>query len=368
MSQPNLLELAKQGDPTAIATLMNLTLEPKGVTATASLEDHWLYVWLRSARPLNAKTLVEFTQRGVLSLGIQSVHWVKIHGQNIGADQPSWVETFTVGQPPQPSPPMADEPEVTVDSTDPVGLPSAVHELVARLHTWVEQPALLKTPLQTAWGSALTASQQLAHRVQNWQKQVMTESASSWSTRLRSVNYLKLSMVVTLVAFVTGGTAAIIANSYTVGGSNQKPGQKSAIATDSQLALKSKADRDRARQQSEARDYLETMNKAQQTFYRQNNRLATNLEELERAAALPFTSRSQYTYKLTIHNSTQSQLVAIPKTDGLKSYTAVSILATSTKQVVTAVCASQQPTRVPPLVFQSTNGVVQCPTESAKAL
>lgn len=32
MSQPNLLELAKQGDTKAIATLINRQLQPKGIT------------------------------------------------------------------------------------------------------------------------------------------------------------------------------------------------------------------------------------------------------------------------------------------------------------------------------------------------
>ncbi|WP_242063438.1 hypothetical protein [Nostoc sp. FACHB-892] len=39
MTQPNLLELAKQGDAQAIASLMNRQLQPKGITAKVALKD-----------------------------------------------------------------------------------------------------------------------------------------------------------------------------------------------------------------------------------------------------------------------------------------------------------------------------------------
>ncbi|WP_277926746.1 MULTISPECIES: hypothetical protein [Nostoc] len=39
MTQPNLLELAKQGDAQAIASLINRQLQPKGITAKVALKD-----------------------------------------------------------------------------------------------------------------------------------------------------------------------------------------------------------------------------------------------------------------------------------------------------------------------------------------
>ncbi|MEG4036193.1 hypothetical protein QUA03_20450 [Microcoleus sp. S36b_A4] len=39
MTQPNILELAKQGDAKAIALLLNRQLQAKGITAAASLKD-----------------------------------------------------------------------------------------------------------------------------------------------------------------------------------------------------------------------------------------------------------------------------------------------------------------------------------------
>ncbi|MHC5858957.1 hypothetical protein [Nostoc sp.] len=39
MIQPNLLELAKQGDAQAITSLMNRQLQPKGITVKVALKD-----------------------------------------------------------------------------------------------------------------------------------------------------------------------------------------------------------------------------------------------------------------------------------------------------------------------------------------
>ena len=49
-TQPNLLELAKQGNPKAIATLMNRQLQPKSITAKAALKEGCLQIMLESAQ------------------------------------------------------------------------------------------------------------------------------------------------------------------------------------------------------------------------------------------------------------------------------------------------------------------------------
>ncbi len=49
MTQPNLEELAKQGDTNAIATLLNRTFEPKGVTARAAIKNDSLQIILEAA-------------------------------------------------------------------------------------------------------------------------------------------------------------------------------------------------------------------------------------------------------------------------------------------------------------------------------
>ncbi|MBC7971120.1 MAG: type IV pilin-like G/H family protein [Verrucomicrobia bacterium] len=348
MTQPNLLKLAQQGDPDAIAALMNLTLEPKGVIAKTFLEDHCLHVFLSASRVLNAKTLVAFIQRGILRLEVASIQQVQVYGQRVDTDQLDWVETFVL-----PRSQIADALEALSHPSTTV----ARHEVAPNISTPID--AEQKQPPQSAVHSALRTVKQLAQRRDR--PDAARKTPDSSRAKRSPANYVRLSVLVTLAAFMTGGTVALIANSYTVGSSDKTRTTVPTIAGNSQLTVKADTERNRDQQQATARNYLETMNTAQQTFYRQKQRFALTLEELERFAAVPIATRSDYSYKLTVPNSTQSQLTAIPKADGLKSYTAAVSIAKPTNQAVTAICASPAAAKVPPLVFQSTSGAVQCP-------
>ncbi|WP_324978394.1 hypothetical protein [Nostoc sp.] len=56
--QPNLLQLAKQGDPKAIAALMNRSLQPKGKKYLPEFLqfcwEHWVFISLSWATPKKA--------------------------------------------------------------------------------------------------------------------------------------------------------------------------------------------------------------------------------------------------------------------------------------------------------------------------
>ena len=383
MTQPNLLERAKQGEPDAIATLINLTLEPKGVIARAAIEHDCLQVFLSSARVLNPKTLVAVIQRGILRLEVSSIQQVRVVGQRLEDNQPLWVETFAIhrsqiaealealSHKSTASPPFRESSTNDRSTSDPstndpstVAVENSLPSFTAPDDGWKQQWAERTQPLQASLSHAFKASKQfLAQR----RDRVEHSIPDSSPTKNQSVNYFKVSVLVTLAAFVTGGAVALLAHSSTVGGDGT--GAKAPLtAADSQQTIKTSAEQLHEQQQATARQYLGTMNKAQQKFYRQNSRFALTLEELERFAAVPFASHSDYTYKLTVPSKTQSQLTAMPKADGLKSYTAAVSIVKATNESVATICATQQAAKVPPLVFQSPEGVVQCPVEPTKGL
>lgn len=96
-TQPNLLELAKQGNAQAIATLMNRQLQPKGITVKAALKDGCLQIMLESAQVPNQQALVEFIRKGITSLGAESIKSVKIYGRKTGGEFPSWSQEIELG-------------------------------------------------------------------------------------------------------------------------------------------------------------------------------------------------------------------------------------------------------------------------------
>lgn len=103
-TQPNILELAKQGNAKAIAILINRQLQPKGITAKAAFKDSCLQIILESVQVPNQKALVAFVRKGITSLGAESIQKVKVYGRKKGEDFPAWSEEFELAVKPLPSP------------------------------------------------------------------------------------------------------------------------------------------------------------------------------------------------------------------------------------------------------------------------
>ncbi len=94
MSQQNPLELAKQGNPNAIAALINRNLNPKGVTAKVSRKDNCLRVMLESAEVPNQNSMVEFIRSGILKLRVAEINTLQIFGRQVGDEVPVWSQTI----------------------------------------------------------------------------------------------------------------------------------------------------------------------------------------------------------------------------------------------------------------------------------
>jgi RsiW-degrading membrane proteinase PrsW (M82 family) len=94
MTQPSLVELAQQGDPGAIATLLNQSLQPRGVMAKVLLTDRRLQVLLSSTRPLAQQTFVSFINQQLSSYRAKSIQLVQVYGQQIGEDGTGWYQEF----------------------------------------------------------------------------------------------------------------------------------------------------------------------------------------------------------------------------------------------------------------------------------
>jgi pilus assembly protein FimV len=99
MAQTNLLELAKQGDPQAIATLMNRSLQPRGMTASVDRQGSCLYVTLQAEQVPNRQVLTAFVQNGISNLGVSSIQLVKIAGQQFGMAEPAWTQDLQIDTP-----------------------------------------------------------------------------------------------------------------------------------------------------------------------------------------------------------------------------------------------------------------------------
>lgn len=96
MTQIEPLELAKQGDPKAIADLMNRKLQPKGITAKASVKNGCLQIMLESTQAPNREVLALAIRHSLFNLEVVSIQKVKIYGRRTGEEIPEWHEEFEI--------------------------------------------------------------------------------------------------------------------------------------------------------------------------------------------------------------------------------------------------------------------------------
>jgi hypothetical protein len=114
MTQQNLRELLKQGDPKAIASSINRTLKPKGINADVTRDDGCLHIILESDKVPSQMALVDFIRSGMTNLGVESIHTVKVYGRRTGDGSAAWEDEIEL----MPSEPMlyASDSEMPDDS------------------------------------------------------------------------------------------------------------------------------------------------------------------------------------------------------------------------------------------------------------
>lgn len=96
MSQPEILRSAYQGDPKAIAILLNQALKPKQVQAHLTLECNHLYITLESPTIPDQAASVRVIHRGLMRLQPPSIWCVTIVAQLGDDDNPAWIETLAL--------------------------------------------------------------------------------------------------------------------------------------------------------------------------------------------------------------------------------------------------------------------------------
>ncbi|MEB3343761.1 hypothetical protein [Okeania sp.] len=99
MTSNNLRELAKQGDPKVISSIINHSLQKKGINVQVIRDNGTLEITLESDQISNQRaSLVEFIRTGIMKLGVESVNTVKVYGVQSDSEIPVWEEEFFLGR------------------------------------------------------------------------------------------------------------------------------------------------------------------------------------------------------------------------------------------------------------------------------
>ena len=93
-NKPTVQQAAQQGNPQAIAILLNRQLQPKGITAKVSAKDSCLQIMLEATNVPNQKALIAAIQKWIDGLGVDSIQRVQIYAKQTGEDIPAWNDSF----------------------------------------------------------------------------------------------------------------------------------------------------------------------------------------------------------------------------------------------------------------------------------
>ncbi|MGB3310390.1 MAG: hypothetical protein WBG32_23515 [Nodosilinea sp.] len=106
---PSLLEQAKDGDATAIASLLTHALKPKSITVRGDRQSYCLQLWFTgNPAPPQAAT-VAYAHRAIAKLEVASIGILQVYGEQAESQLPVWTEEIALlsaplSEPPEPLP------------------------------------------------------------------------------------------------------------------------------------------------------------------------------------------------------------------------------------------------------------------------
>jgi len=95
-ASPSPIKLAQQGDPTAIAQLLNQALQAQHVAAKVIRKDGTLRILLEAAHVPNQTKLVPYLEHNFKKLAIPSIHTIELQAKQTSAAKIAWNQKITL--------------------------------------------------------------------------------------------------------------------------------------------------------------------------------------------------------------------------------------------------------------------------------
>jgi hypothetical protein len=139
-SQHHLISLAKQGDPTALTTLINQTLSPLGVVVTSVLNAECLVVTAVVPDTIDRQFLIRFMREGMERLQANSIRQVMLVGRDRERVTPDWqyiLNLYQADLPPAKSKRRRQRIAPPVETVSPTAPPTEVRSPTKRRRHWL---------------------------------------------------------------------------------------------------------------------------------------------------------------------------------------------------------------------------------------
>ncbi|MBW4521307.1 MAG: hypothetical protein KME16_16615 [Scytolyngbya sp. HA4215-MV1] len=113
MSQSDILELAKRGEPRAIAAILNHLLKSRNVAVRTHWKSNCLHVLLEAERIINQTPAVNLVQQVLTNLQSPNIELVQIYGRRLGQKSINWYEKISLSLPQSDSSPLISESDIS---------------------------------------------------------------------------------------------------------------------------------------------------------------------------------------------------------------------------------------------------------------
>lgn len=91
MTQPTLLELAKQGNPKAISALLNQQLKDRQIRTRVAIKEGCLHVLLHAEHHVpDPEQMVDVVRANLLNLDADTIFRAIVYGRQTGEEKPAW--------------------------------------------------------------------------------------------------------------------------------------------------------------------------------------------------------------------------------------------------------------------------------------
>lgn len=147
MSQQQVLQSAKAGDPISIALLLNQALKARGVRADLRVENHHLYITLESETVPDRAASMRLIHKGMSRLQPQSIWDVTVMGRPDTQESVAWIQTLVLQSPPPAAAP-AEVPTARPPQKSPKPTRKRKSKKTAKKHA--QAPSRPSQPPQTA--------------------------------------------------------------------------------------------------------------------------------------------------------------------------------------------------------------------------
>jgi len=137
----SILELAKQGNAEAIATLINRSIQSKGIIATANLDGESLNLDLRSPQKINQKAMVSLIRKGMLSLQVKTIKQLVISAYQSDDETASDMQIWQLDLN------LESSEELAAQLTQPQSPPSTISEITPEVLPKIEEIEEIEAPL-----------------------------------------------------------------------------------------------------------------------------------------------------------------------------------------------------------------------------